>query len=98
MQGNSTLMSGHTQKVLSCIEVGFTSQTTPGSVMTWCMCTMQLQSQDTPDNGRHWNWCCGTTGGQCHGTTSLPLLHPPLAASDPIRLLSVPSASTLLQL
>src|SRR5258708_24438566 len=34
----------------------------------------------------------------CHGTTSLPLLHPPLAASDPIYLHSTSSASTLLQL
>src|SRR6266436_986997 len=34
----------------------------------------------------------------CHGTPSLPLLHPPLAASDPICLHSTPSASTLLQL
>src|SRR6266446_5266587 len=33
MQGNSALMSGCAQKVLSCIEVGFTSQTTPSSVI-----------------------------------------------------------------
>src|SRR5258705_2194003 len=39
-----------------------------------------------------------TSRGRCHGTTSLPLLHPPLAASNPICLLSAPSASTLLQL
>src|SRR5258708_27538777 len=32
---------------------------------------------------------------KCHGTTSLPLLHPPLAASNPIHLLSMPSASSL---
>src|SRR6266436_8039336 len=68
MQGNSTLMSGCTQKVLSCIEVGFMSQTTLSSIMTWCMCTMELQSQDTPDDGRCWNWCHGITGGQgCPG-------------------------------
>src|SRR5258708_18831069 len=35
---------------------------------------------------------------KCHGTPSLPLLHPPLATSDPIHLLSTPSTSTLLQL
>src|SRR5258708_24693789 len=35
---------------------------------------------------------------KCHGTTSLPLLHPPLAASDPFHLHSAPSASTSLQL
>ncbi len=64
MEGNSTLMSGHAQKVLSCIEGGFTSQTTLSSVMTWCMCTMELQLQDTPDDGKHWNWCHRTTGGQ----------------------------------
>ncbi len=34
----------------------------------------------------------------CHGMTSLPLLCPPLAASDPICLHSAPSAPTLLQL
>ncbi len=34
----------------------------------------------------------------CHGTTSLPLLHPPLAASNPIHLHSTSSTSTLLQL
>src|SRR6266436_3045959 len=68
MWGNSALMSGHAQKVLSCTEVGFTSQTTPNSIMTWCMCIMELPSQDTPDDGRHWNWCHGTTGGQgCPG-------------------------------
>src|SRR5258708_16553244 len=36
--------------------------------------------------------------GPCHGMTSLPLLRPPLATSDPICLLSVPSASTPLKL
>src|SRR5258708_40084776 len=35
---------------------------------------------------------------RCHGTTSLPLLHPPLATSNPICLLSVPSASSSLPL
>src|SRR5258708_8491202 len=30
----------------------------------------------------------------CHGTTSLPLLQSPLAASDPIHLCSAPSSST----
>src|SRR5258708_22815228 len=35
---------------------------------------------------------------KCHGMTSLPLLHPPLAASNPICLHSTSSASTLLQL
>src|SRR5258705_3313491 len=64
MQGNSALMSGCTQKVLSCIEGGFTSQTTLSSITTWCMCTMEPQSQDTLDDGKHWNWCHGTTGGQ----------------------------------
>src|SRR5258708_14700049 len=34
----------------------------------------------------------------CHGTTSLPLLHPPLAASEPFCLCSAPSTSTPLQL
>src|SRR5258705_9324748 len=34
----------------------------------------------------------------CHGMTSLPLLRPPLATSDPFHLCSAPSASTLLQL
>src|SRR5260221_13278599 len=34
----------------------------------------------------------------CHGTTSLPLLHPPLATSDLICLHSTSSASALLQL
>src|SRR5258708_13594915 len=68
MQGNSAPMSGCTQKVLSCIEVGFTSQTTLSSVMTWCMCTMEPQSQDTLDDGRCWNQCHGITGGQgCPG-------------------------------
>src|SRR5258708_6762784 len=68
MRGNSALMSGCTQKVLSCTEVGFMSQTTPNSIMTWCMRIMELLSQDTPDNGRCWNWCHGTTGGQgCPG-------------------------------
>ena len=44
------------------------SQTTPNSVMTWCMCTMEPLSPDTLGNGRHWNWCHGTTGGQgCPG-------------------------------
>src|SRR5258707_13600666 len=33
----------------------------------------------------------------CHGMSSLPLLHPPLATSDPIRLHSASSASALLQ-
>src|SRR5258708_5316988 len=36
--------------------------------------------------------------GQCHGTTSLPLLCPPLATSDPICPHSAPSTSTPLQL
>src|SRR5258708_1388102 len=42
----------------------------------------------------------GSTGGEggCHGMTSLPLLCSPLAASDPIHPLSMPSDSTLLQL
>src|SRR5260221_7953729 len=35
---------------------------------------------------------------QCHGTTSLPLLHPPLAASNAICLHSASSASAPLQL
>src|SRR5258708_35602466 len=35
---------------------------------------------------------------RCHGTTSLPLLHPPLAASEPFHLCSAPPTSTLLQL
>ena len=35
---------------------------------------------------------------QCHGMTSLPLLHPPLATSEPFHLHSAPSASTPLQL
>src|SRR5260221_1663535 len=35
---------------------------------------------------------------QCHGTTSLPLLHPPLATSEPFHLCSAPSTSTHLQL
>src|SRR5258707_4845106 len=39
-----------------------------------------------------------TSQGECHGMTSLPLLHPPLATSDPICLHSAPSTSTLLQL
>src|SRR5258708_29683899 len=66
--GDSAPMSGHAQKVLSCIEVGFMSWTTPSSIMTWCMHTMQLWLQDTLDDGRHWNWCCRTTGGQgCPG-------------------------------
>src|SRR5258707_3232967 len=47
MQGNSTPMSGCAQKVLSCNEVGFMSQTTPNSIMTWCMHTMEPPSQDT---------------------------------------------------
>src|SRR5258707_10821772 len=64
MQGNSASMSGCAQKVLSCIEVGFTSWTTLNSVMTWCMRTMEPLSQDTPDDGRCWNWCHRTTGGQ----------------------------------
>src|SRR5258708_24160700 len=34
----------------------------------------------------------------CHGTTSLPLLRPPLTASKPFCLCSAPSTSTLLQL
>src|SRR5260370_35587400 len=68
MWGNSTPMSGCALKVLSCTEVGFTSWTTPNSVMTWCMHIMELLSQDTPDNGRGWNWCHGTTGDQgCPG-------------------------------
>src|SRR5258708_23865935 len=62
--GNSALMSGCAQKVLSCIEVGFMSQTTLDSIMTWCMHTMEPLSQDIPDDGSHWNWCHGTTGGQ----------------------------------
>src|SRR5258708_33839157 len=64
MQGNSAPMSGHAQKVLSCTEVGFTSWTTPNSIMTWCMCIMEPPSQDTLDDGRCWNWCHGTTDGQ----------------------------------
>src|SRR5258708_3068271 len=61
-------MSGHAQKVLSCIEVGFMSQTTLSSTMTWCTHTMEPWLQDTPDNGKCWNWCHGTTGGQgCPG-------------------------------
>src|SRR5258708_31687221 len=64
MQGNSTPMSGHAQKVLSCIEGGFMSQTTLSSITTWCMHTMEPWSQDTPDDGKHWNWCHRTTGGQ----------------------------------
>src|SRR5258708_4965899 len=59
MWGNSALMSGCTQKVLSCIEVEFTSWTTLSSITTWCMHTMEPQSQDTPDDGKHWNWCHG---------------------------------------
>src|SRR5260370_13389220 len=35
---------------------------------------------------------------ECHGMTSLPLLHPPLATSEPFCLCSAPSTSTLLQL
>src|SRR5258708_38611980 len=35
---------------------------------------------------------------QCHGTTSLPLLHPPLATSNCLRLHSASSASAPLQL
>src|SRR5258708_11297600 len=64
MWRNSAPMSGHAQKVLSYIEVGFTSQTTLSSIMTWCMHTMELWSQDTPDDGKCWNWCHRTTGGQ----------------------------------
>src|SRR5258705_9720046 len=64
MWGNSAPMSGHAQKVLSCTGVGFMSWATPNSVMTWCMCTMEPPSQDTPDDGRCWNWCHRTTGGQ----------------------------------
>src|SRR5260221_14305595 len=64
MRGNSAPISGHAQKVLSCTEVGFTSWTTPNSIMTWCMCTMEPPSQDILDDGRCWNWCHGTTGGQ----------------------------------
>src|SRR5258705_13891760 len=61
-------VSGHAQKVLSCTEVGFMSWTTPNSIMTWCMCIMEPLSQDTLDNGRCWNWCHRTTGGQgCPG-------------------------------
>src|SRR5260221_6476953 len=68
MWGNSTPMSGCTQKVLSCTEVGFMSWTTPNSIMTWCMHIMEPPSQDTLDDGRCWNWCHGTTGGQgCPG-------------------------------
>src|SRR6266478_40109 len=61
MWGNSTLTSGCAQKVLSCTEVGFTSQTTPNSVMTWCMCIMELLSQDTLDDGR----CCRQDSALC---------------------------------
>src|SRR5258708_32509566 len=39
-----------------------------------------------------------TIGGQCHGMPSLPLLCPPLAASDPFCLCSTPSTSPPLQL
>src|SRR5258708_2531258 len=60
MWGNSTPMSGCAQKVLSCIEVGSMSQTTLSSIMTCCMRTMQLWSQDTLDHGSRWNWCCST--------------------------------------
>src|SRR6266446_1031821 len=68
MWGNSTPMSGCAQKVLSCTEVGFMSQTTLNSVMTWCMHIMEPLSQDTLDDGSCWNWCHGTTGGQgCPG-------------------------------
>src|SRR5258708_23798316 len=38
------------------------------------------------------------TMGLCHGMTSLPLLHPPLATSNPICLHSTPSAPTPLHL
>src|SRR5258708_5951599 len=42
--------------------------TIPNSIMTWCMHIMEPPSQDTPDDGRCWNWCHGTTGGQgCPG-------------------------------
>src|SRR5258708_25930568 len=88
MWGNSALMSGCVQKVLSCIEVGFTSQTTLSSIMAWCMHTMELWLQDTLDDGKHWNWCCGTAGGQgcpgmspnlsqdvMHATRQRPSLH-----------------------
>src|SRR5258708_3415381 len=47
MWGNSALMSGHMQKALSCIKVGFMSQTTLNSIMTWCMCP--------------WSCCCRTS-------------------------------------
>src|SRR5258708_29423550 len=40
----------------------------------------------------------GRMAGHCHGMTSLPLLHPPLATSKPFCLCSTPSTSTLLQL
>src|SRR5258708_9997446 len=40
----------------------------------------------------------GCIVGFCHGTTSLPLLCPPLATSNPIHLHSASSASAPLQL
>src|SRR6266436_9231428 len=45
--------------------------------------------QDTPDNGRHWNWCCRTTGGQgcpgmCHGMPHLPHPHTPDHLRSPL--------------
>src|SRR5258708_40150767 len=64
------------------------SWTTPNSIMTWCMRIMEPLSQDTLDDGRHWNWGHGTTGGQgcpgmlpsslwdaMHATRQRPSLH-----------------------
>src|SRR5258708_11493818 len=79
MQGNSTPMSGHAWKGLPYIEVGFMFQTTLNSIMAWCTHTMEPLSQVTPDNGRCWNWCHRTTGGQdCPGMSpslSLDAMH-----------------------
>src|SRR5260221_13248474 len=99
MQGNSTLMSGHGQKVLSCIEVGPMSQTTLSSIMAWCMHTMELQSQDTPDDGKCWNWCRRTTGGQgCPGMSpnssqDAVMVQPPFPFSAHLWLPLTPSTS-----
>src|SRR5258708_36753498 len=77
MQGNSTPMNGCTQKVLSCIEVGFMSWTTLNSIMTWCMCTMEPPLQDTL-----WNWWPGlsryvakfiTGCNACNWTKTFPM-------------------------
>ena len=63
------------QKGLSYTEVGFMSQTTLNSIMTWCMCTTEPLSQVTPEDGRYWNWCHRTTGGQdCPGMSPSSLL------------------------